>query len=475
LDYENVAEELTADSSPDDLAYILFTSGSTGVPKGVMQTQNNVLQQVRAYSNALQISCDDRLSMLPAYGFDAAVMDIYGALLNGACLYPLDVRDEQYSGALLDQMSAEQITLLHATPTVFRFLMRQKVCRHDLTKIRAVILGGEETLKSDFDLFKRQFAPPTQFINGLGPSESTMALQFVADHATQLSGSVVPVGLPVDGVDVSLIDEAGQPAGISGEIVLESSCLSVGYWNQPELSSDVFTMSSVDVTKRRYRTGDRARYLPDGQLVFLGRRDDQVKIRGHRVELAEIESVLASHPEVERCAVVMHSVAADSYAQPDPRLVAYVITYSELTTDQLRSYIRSVLPDYMLPAAFVVLNDLPLLANGKLNRAELPAPDWSRDSDQEFVPPGTATEKRLASIWSDVLGVDQIGVHDDFFELGGHSLMAAQLVSRITDAMQIGLPLRRLFDSPTIAELAEHVDALQWALQASQQDDTTGC
>jgi len=200
-----------------------------------------------------------------------------------------------------------------------------------------------------------------------------------------------------------------------------------------------------------------------------------VKIRGHRVELAEIESVLASHPEVERCAVVMHSVVSDSYAPPDPRLVAYVITHSELTTDQLRSYIRSVLPDYMLPAAFMVLNDLPLLANGKLNRAELPAPDWSRDSNQEFVPPGTATEKRLASIWSDVLGVDQIGVHDDFFELGGHSLMAAQLVSRITDAMQIGLPLRRLFDSPTIAELAEHVDALQWALQASQQDDTTGC
>ncbi len=457
---------------PGDPAYILFTSGSTGAPKGVMQTQGNVVRQMHAYSRALKIQAADRLTLLSAYGFDAAVMDIYGALLNGACLYPLDLRGETYSGALLDQMSQDQISILHATPTVFRFLMRQKVCRHDLTSVRAVVLGGEETLSSDFGLFKKQFAPPTLFINGLGPSESTLALQFFADHDTRLLGNMVPVGLPVEGVNIHLVDAAGQPAGISGEIVIESSCLSTGYWRQPELTAQHFSGVSQDesgtASKRRYRTGDHARVLPDGQFVFLGRTDNQVKVRGHRVELAEIETALTALPDVERCAVILHADGSESFAAPDARLIAYVV--GQVTQAELRSQIRRVLPEYMVPAAFVTLDDLPLLANGKLDRSALPAPDWSRHESQSFIAPRTETEQRLATLWSEVLGVQQVGVNDDFFELGGHSLMAAQLVSRITDTMQVGLPLRRLFDSPTIAALAEHVDALQWALKMQHSE-----
>ena len=463
-DTEYSTAALQAPGQPDDLAYILFTSGSTGTPKGVMQTQANVVRQVRAYSHALQIDPTDRLTLLSAYGFDAAVMDIYGALLNGACLYPLDIREENYSGALLDQMSDGGISILHATPTVFRYLMRQKVCRHDLESVRAVVLGGEEALSSDFELFRKQFAPPTLFVNGLGPSESTLALQFFADHQTRLLGNLVPVGLPVDGVNVRLVDEAGQPAGISGEIVIESSCLSAGYWRQPELSAECFAPVTADGSRRSYRTGDLARYLPDGQLVFLGRRDKQVKVRGHRIELAEIEAVLAAAPGVDRCAVVVNALDGDAFAAPETRLAAYVV--GAATQQELRSHLRLLLPDYMLPAAFVTLDDLPMLANGKLDRAALPAPDWSRNEKLEYVAPRTPTEKRLAGLWSDVLGVSRIGIHDDFFELGGHSLMAAQLAARITDTLQVGLPLRRLFDAPTIAALAEHVDALQWALRA---------
>jgi amino acid adenylation domain-containing protein len=461
-------ENIIPAPSPDALAYILFTSGSTGKPKGVMQSQRNLLRQIDIYTHSLGLSATDRLSLFSQYGFDAAVMDIYGALLNGACLHPFDIRNESYSGEILDQMTAAKITILHSTPTVFRLLMRQKVCRHDLESVRTVVLGGEETLSSDFRLFRKQFAPPTRFINGLGPSESTLALQFVATHETRLRGNAVPIGAPVAGVTVRLVDAAGEPAGISGEIEIESDCLALGYWRDPTLTAQRF--ADAGSSRRRYRTGDLARYLPNGQLVFIGRKDQQIKVRGHRIEPAEIEAVLNDYPGLERCAVLAHQVSTDQLAAPDVRLAAYLVGESD--NAELRDYLRNHLPDYMLPQAFVWLAELPLRSNGKLNRDALPDPVWSQLDSGNYVAPRTEVERHLASLWAEVLGVVRVGIHDDFFALGGHSLLAAQLVARITDAMQVGLPLRRLFDAPTVAELAEHVDALQWALRSQDQGRT---
>jgi amino acid adenylation domain-containing protein len=460
-------------SMPDNLAYILFTSGSTGVPKGVLQSQRNLLHHARTYSNSLHISEQDRLTMFANYCFDAAVMDIFGALLNGACLHPLELKQEDYPGQLLDLMGLTDInseaeqgfgaTILHCTPTVFRYLMRHKVCRHDLTGIRAVVLGGEEALGRDFGLFRKHFAPPTIFVNGFGPSESTLATQFFADHNTRLAGDVVPIGRPVAGTDILLMDEAGQSGGISGEVVIRSRYVSTGYLNRDDLNSEKFAADAADPELRIYRTGDRARMLPTGDLAYTGRLDAQVKVRGHRVEPGEVEATLAQLDKIERSTVVLRSGPAINGSGGESRLVAYVV--GDVSEADMRRHLKSALPEYMLPAAFVKLDGLPLKANGKVDRSALPEPEWERALDILYVAPRTPTEKQLAGIWSDVLGIQEVGVHDDFFELGGHSLLAAQLVSRVTDSLQVGLPLRKLFDAPTIADIAEHVETLQWALR----------
>jgi len=345
-----LADELARNTPPqvalaaEDLAYVLFTSGSTGEPKGVMQSHAGVLHHAATYSQSIGVRAADRLTLLSAFGFDAAVMDIFGALLSGACLFPLDLREETYPGELLDIMSAEGITVLHATPTVFRYLMRSKVCRHELDAVRVVVLGGEEVHGSDFDLFRQQFTPPAVFVNGLGPSESTTAAQFFADHDTRLPGGVVPIGRPVAETELLLVNEQGQPTGLTGELAIRSRHVALGYLGQPQLTAERFSEPDAGGW-RTYRTGDRARRLPDGQLVFLGRLDDQVKLRGVRIEPAEIETAMVALPEVKAAAVVLHQ---DSYTGAT-QLAAYYCGSAEQS--MLRTELRQNLPDFMVPAA----------------------------------------------------------------------------------------------------------------------------
>ncbi|MCP4465441.1 MAG: amino acid adenylation domain-containing protein, partial [Halieaceae bacterium] len=427
--------------APDDLAYILFTSGSTGTPKGVMQTHRNVLHHVRSYTNALHINSKDRLTLLSSYGFDAAVMDIFAALLNGACLSLFDVKEES---DLLASVQADKISIFHSTPTVFRLMCAEAVALPQT--IRLVVLGGEEAQATDFELFRRTAAKDALFVNGLGPSESTLALQFFADHGARLPGNVVPVGLPVTGTEVLLLNEDGSAAGISGELAIRSRYVSKGYWNQPELTRERFIPDPADPELVLYRTGDKARYLPDGRLVFTGRVDDQVKVRGHRIEPGEVESAATAIEGVERCAVVMH----------DDCLVAYVVLAEamQLEISLLRHELQTVLPEYMVPSAFVILEELPLAPNGKLDKKALPAPALMRDEREAYVEPRTKIEMQLVAIWSEVLGVERIGIHDDFFALGGHSLIATRVVARVRDLLGHALPLRALFNQPTVAGLA---------------------
>ena len=261
---------------PNDLAYILYTSGSTGQPKGVMQNHHNVLLHIRNYTNNLRINSSDRLTLLSSYSFDAAVMAIYGALLNGAALFPYDVNASGLS-QIRAWMLQENITIYHSTPTLYRYFMETLSPDVVFSQVRIVVLGGEEVIKNDVDLYKKHFPKSCYFINGLGPTESTLALQNILTHDSLVKWGNVPVGYPVEGIEVSLLDESGNPGSLQGEIALSGSQVALGYWERPDLTNASFQVASTNSAHRIYRTGDLGRLLPDGKLIFLGRKDEQVK------------------------------------------------------------------------------------------------------------------------------------------------------------------------------------------------------
>ncbi|MGB0383636.1 MAG: amino acid adenylation domain-containing protein, partial [Ardenticatenaceae bacterium] len=491
----------------DQLAYILYTSGSTGQPKGVMQTHRNVLHFMRTYTNNLHISAQDKLTLLSSYSFDAAIMDIFGALLNGATLYPFDLKQNSLQ-ELVEYLIEEEITIYHSTPTVYRHVINTLTGDEPFRNLRLIVMGGEAVYKPDVESYKKHFSDECLFVNGLGPTESTVTLQYFINKETELTRHAVPVGYPVDKTEILLLDKAGQESNtqgagsIYGEIAIRSEHVALGYWRKEEKSAAVFLddwpspltprlRSPLGVPilgegnperrrKRLYRMGDLGRYLPDGSLEFVGRKDTQVKIRGYRIELGEVESALSQHPAVSENAVILWADAAADNKQ----LVAYVVCSEAVSSVELRDFMRQKLPSYMVPQTFIQLEALPQTSTRKIDRRALSlrhasrqceaAPDLS-GGQKESVAPRTPTEALLAGIWRQVLpipsahseaAVDEeagsqrlIGIHDNFFELGGHSLLAVQVISRIQAAFSVKLTLRDLFESPTIAELAKILDA----------------
>jgi amino acid adenylation domain-containing protein len=442
--------------SPDAIAYILYTSGSTGEPKGVAQTHRNVLAQVRNYSNNLHLHACDRLTFVSSYGVDAAVQDIFGALLNGAGVYPVFVRKHGIE-ALVDCLVEQEITVFHSTPTIFRHIANALTGMERLEKIRLVVLGGEAVYRRDVDLFRAHFPPDCLLVNGYGLTESTVVLQCFIDSKTMLVRDAVPVGYPVDGIEVLLLNDAGQPADVycSGEIVLQSSFIAIGYWQQGHIAA----FTSEGGGQRVYRTGDLGRRLPDGSIEFIGRRDFQVKIRGYRIEPAEIENHLLQFPGIKQAVVIAQEYAGEH------RLAAYLsmstMDFSNTgppPADDLRRYLARQLPDYMVPSVFIILEELPTTPSGKINRLALPTPEIP---DTGLVLPRAPAEAKLAEIWQEILGVEHIGIRDNFFTLGGHSLLATQVISRVRDELGIEVPLQQIFETPTIADLASVVTAAQ--------------
>ena len=460
IESSTTVPNLALSISPEKPAYILYTSGSTGVPKGVVQTHRNVLHFIRAYSNNLHINGSDKLTLLSSYSFDAAIIDIFAALLNGATLCLFDLKQESFA-SLGTWLSQAKITIYHSTPTVYRQLieiLKQKSRGAEQTQldwIRFVVLGGEAALKTDVDSYKQYFPPNCLLMNLMGCSESSLNFQYVINKQTAIAGKVVPVGYPVAQTELLLLDEVGKPALESGEIAIRSPYIALGYWQKPELTETVFLSDPEGGKGRIYRSGDLGKLRPDGVLEFLGRKDFQVKIRGFRVELPEIEAILVQHPKV--LSVVVTSIE-DSPG--NPRLVAYLVPDHKLvpTISELRSFLSEQLPDYMMPSAFVILDALPLTPNNKIDRLALPVPEVSRlHLSTPFVQPSSNSQKVLADIWSALLGVE-VGIHDNFFELGGHSILAARVLSRIRDVFDIDLPVYVLFESPTIAELTLRIE-----------------
>lgn len=440
---------------PDRPAYILYTSGSTGRPKGVVQNHRNVLHFIRVYTNSLHIDSADRLTLLSSYCFDASVMDIYGALLNGATLYPIDIRREGLAH-LSEHLCTEKITIYHSTPTVYRYFIETLSARKEFPGLRLIVLGGEEVSRRDVELYRKHFSNGCIFVNGLGPTESTVSLQNFIDKRTAVSNESIPVGFPVAETEILLLSNTGKPVEIQGEIAIKSRHVALGYWRDPEATSAAFIGSQKGGdTCRIYKTGDLGRRLPDGRVRFEGRKDFQIKIRGFRVETGEIEAVLCHHPLVRESVVVAQDIEGRGQ-----QLVAYVVPQTDRlpNENELRTFLKKQLPEYMLPAALVVLDALPMTESGKVNRRALPDPVLHNPKAVAAPSaPRTELEKLLLPIWSEVLGVP-VGVTDNFFECGGHSLMAVRLFAQIEKRLGHHLPLATLFQAPTVAQLAAAIE-----------------
>ena len=436
--------------SPDAPAYIYYTSGSTGRPKGIVETHRNLLHNIRNATNDQCYSPDDTILCANSFAFSGSLKNVFGSLLNGASLAPFDVEREGVD-ALERRIVEDQITVFETVPTLFRQFAEGLPEGRIFPRVRVVRMGGEGVTARDYALFRRHFPESSVLINGFGTTETGTIRIFAMDRETGPEpDGTVPVGYPVEGTEVLLLDEAGRevPPGEVGEIVVRGASFSPGYWNDPEATARAFSSTAGGL--RLYRTGDLGRFLPDGCLIHMGRLDSQVNVRGNRVELAEVEAILSQAPGVKEAVVV-----ARGDLPADRCLVGYVVPDrgSGSTTDileprDLRLFLADRLPGYSLPSSFVVLEEWPVSANGKLDRKALPPPT------RRYIAPRDEAESRLAEIWADVMGVPSLGVADDFFELGGTSLLAIKLLARVRESLGVALSQDTLLRASTIGRMA---------------------
>lgn len=453
IDTDLSDENLSLSISPDTFAYIIYTSGSTGQPKGVVGRHRDILHEIMRVTNDNRICMEDRQALFTHASVSGSIRDIYGSLLNGAGLFLFNPEEESLDN-LANWLIQEKITIYRSVTTFFRQFVSTLSGHEEFPALRLIHLGGEPVYKRDVDSYKKYFSQGCILLNGLGITETGLVCRYLIDKDTQINGSIVPVGYAVDGMEVLLLDNAGHDAGINhiGEIAVRSSYISPGYWRRPDLNQMRFLPDPEDGEKRIYHTGDLGLMSPDGCLIYMGRKDFQVKIRGHRIEVAEIEAALMELDTVNKAVVV-----ARGDNPGDQRLVAYIIpeNHPSPTVSSFRRALSERMPNYMIPQVFVILNSLPLTPTGKVDRLALPAPGKSRpELDTEFVAPRSPVEKALAEIWAQVLDLDQVGAQDNFFELGGNSILTTQIASRVITTFHVKIPLRTLFDSPTLADMA---------------------
>ncbi|HYO14191.1 MAG TPA: amino acid adenylation domain-containing protein, partial [Thermoanaerobaculia bacterium] len=443
----------------DNVAYVIYTSGSTGRPKGVVVPHRGVVNVVREAARLLDVGPGSRFLQLSSLGFDASVLEIFTALTTGACVV-LTPRETLLSGEALGRELREQrITTLVIPPSLLD--MVESGAERELPHLRAVLVGGEACSA----VTAARWSVGRRMVNAYAPTEAT-----VFATASFCTGDGVPtLGGPIDQMSVHPLDEHGEEVDSpgEGEFCLGGVGVVRGYLNRPELTAERFIPDPFSPTPgaRLYRSGDLVRRLPDGDFLFLGRVDFQVKIRGNRIELGEIEAVLGEHEGVQTAVVAVRRDGGDK------RLVAYVVRRDPaLTVSALRAFLSERLPDFMVPAAFVVLAAMPMTPTGKVDRQGLPEPGRSRpELDAVYAPPRDEREAALARIWGELLGIDSVGVHDDLFELGGHSLLASQIVTRVRQELGVDLPLPEVFERPTVAALTERLRELASA-EASLED-----
>jgi len=456
LDRGISTDNLCLKISPNALASIVYTSGSSGSAKGVLQSHQNLLHRIKVYTQEYHICAQDRVSLL-SFATSSSITNTLCALLNGAMLLSFDVRREGVAG-LASWLSQEKISVCWISSPLFRNLCEILQGEEWFSNLRLIGVRSESVYKTDFELYKKYFPRACLFSSSLSSTESGTLSIYFADHDTEIAGNMFPVGYPVTDKEIFLLDDEGNKVGFNqvGEIVVRSRYLSPGYWRRPGLTDAKFKQDQESVENRLYFTGDLGVMLPDGCLIFKGRKDSRVKVRGYGVEIAEVERALRGHRAVGDAVVVQQQNESD-----ETRLVAYFTCSNPAvpSVSELRRFMNKQVPDYMVPSVFYFLEMIPLTANGKVDRKALPSPDKSRPVlDATYVAASSPEEKTLAKIWTDVLGVDAIGVYDTFFDFGGHSLQAARVVSRIHDAFQVEVPLEQFFDTPTIAALADYIE-----------------
>jgi amino acid adenylation domain-containing protein len=447
---------------PDAFAYIRYTSGSVGQPKGVLENHRNMLHNVMNVTNALHICADDRVTLLGSLSTGQAATDMYAALLNGAALYPWDIKQEGLAG-LAKWIAEEKITLYRSSATAFRAFIDTLSAEERFPRLRIIRLGSEPVLWKDIESYREHFSQDCVVVNALSLGEARTVCLIVVNRETPISGNSVPVGYALADKQVLIFDDAGNQLGFNeiGEIAVRSRYLSPGYWHRPDLTQAKFLPDPDGADRRICLTGDLGRMMPDGCLEHIGRKDFQIKVRGYRVEVGEIEAILLAQSNVREAVVATRKAAAGA---DNERLVAYIAPCEKPSpsVSVLRRAIRDKLPDYMVPSDFVFLDTLPLTPNGKLDRRSLPDPGNSRpDLDIPFFAPRTSVEKQLAQIWAEVLSLDQVGLHDNFFDLGGHSLAATRVVSQVIKQFRLEVPLQALFQAPTVAEMSAVIDERQ--------------
>ena len=466
-----------AAASPGDLAYVIYTSGSTGKPKGVLIEHRSLVNYIWW---AERMYCRGERLIWPLFSslaFDLTVTSIFTPLISGGCIRVYREDADKHSAAVLKVVEDKAVDIVKLTPSHLAMIKEMDL---GATRIRKLIVGGED-FKTDLALsITQKFGRLVEIYNEYGPTEATVGCMIHLYDAKKDRGLSVPIGVPAANVGVYILDEYFNPVptGVTGEMYLAGDGLARGYLNQLELTGQKFLTvkdpRQVDAEPltgskpgflRMYKTGDLARWSAEGRMGFLGRADDQVKIGGMRIELGEIESCLMRHPDIRECVVdLAPSGGIEAAAQAEQpaanetaiaRLAAYYVSRTPLTVAEVRAHLAKALPEYMIPPYIVWLDKLSLTPNGKIDRKALPIPAYEHMQDaHDLVAPRTETEKALARIWTELLGVDSIGIHDDFFDVGGGSLLVVRAVSRIREVFRVDIGIATLFDHPTIAGLA---------------------
>ncbi len=445
----------------EDLIYIIYTSGSTGQPKGAAVYHKGESNLLAWYQQQLELGANDKCLLVSAFGFDLTQKNLFAPLVSGARIVIPEM--EHYDMEVIaDTIHEKQVTLVNCAPSAFYPVAeRTSHTGYPFASMRYLVLGGEpirvESLKDWLS------ASDCRLVNSYGPTECT---DVVAAYQLQsVDETLLPIGKPIQNTRLYITDKLNKlvPEGVVGELCIAGQGVGAGYLNKDDLTAEVFgdnPFSDCDADQRWYRTGDLVRYWPDGNIEYMGRKDFQVKLRGLRIELGEIESALRKQEGIHDSLTLV----------VDDRLVSYVVTESAAETideTTLRNKLRAYLPDYMLPAIIIPLDAWPLTPNGKVDRKALPSPE--NKPAVEYVAPRNDVEERLAGIWSDVLGIEKVGVYDNFFDLGGHSLLAARAVSKFRNEFDVEIPLRALFELHTVADIAEYLQTLMWASESAEK------
>ncbi|RCJ26206.1 non-ribosomal peptide synthetase [Nostoc minutum NIES-26] len=461
---------------PNNLVYIIYTSGSTGKPKGIAMSQLALCNHILWHRDNLKIARGAKTLQFASISFDVSFQEIFTTWCSGGTLFLITEELRHDTSALLGFLQEKAIQRMFL-PVVGLQQLAEFAISNELvnTHLQEIITSGDQLRITGAVYEWLGKLSDCTLHNQYGPSESHLATSFTLPNSVETWPLLPPIGRPISNTQIYILDKYLQPVpvGVTGEVYIAGVLLAQGYLNRPELTQDKFILNPFSQGRgaeeqrsrreafnsdRLYKTGDLARYLPDGKLESLGRIDNQVKIRGFRIELGEVEAVLGQLGDVQAsCAVVREDIPGNK------RLVAYIVPQKEQTpkVSEVRSFLKSKLPEYMLPSAIVILDALPITPNGKLDRRALPAPDVHSQLSDEYVAPRNPIQEILSVIWAQVLKVEQVGIHDNFFELGGHSLLATQLVSRVRTSLKVELPLRSLFAAPTVAELSQNIQQLQ--------------